>query len=277
MLTGGGGCTLPLPSSIALSAPSLHTGSKLPSPHPYQNFYLGATSVTIGAAPCTSVEVTDGMGLGSLSCTAPSGPGIGDVRLQVAVAGGGNASVPFLYEAPSVMAVNLAACAADANVAILVYGTNLGLRNSATSPDPVVYIGDSLCFQPLLLNSTAVQCTALASAVGEYSVTSESPGGWVDRGRGGGGGGGGSTVSSGPGSGDPCRAMPTAFSLLALALVCAPRRPGTSVALNGKNSTNSVTLHRLCGAGKFALPGASCGDCPQVRVRARKKGTRAQI
>jgi hypothetical protein len=53
---------------------------------------------------------------------------------------------------------------------VQVTGTNLGLKNSATSPDPVVYIGDSLCVQPLLLNSTCVQCTALASAVGAYPV-----------------------------------------------------------------------------------------------------------
>jgi hypothetical protein len=136
-----------------------------------QNFFPGATSATIGDTPCDDVVVTDSVGLGVLRCTAPSGPGIGDVRLQVTVAGGGNASVPFLYAAPAVTRLSVVACAADGNVVIQVHGTNLGLRNSLTSPDPVVYIGDSVCFQPLLHNSTAVQCTALASPVGAYPVT----------------------------------------------------------------------------------------------------------
>jgi hypothetical protein len=26
-----------------------------------------------------------------------------------------------------------------------------------------------------------------------------------------------------------------------------------------------VVLHRLCGAGRFGLPGSQCRDCPQVR------------
>jgi hypothetical protein len=138
---------------------------------PQQNFYPGLTSVTIGDVPCTSVQLTDSVSLGSLQCTAPSGPGIGDVRLRVDVVGGGNASTPFLYDAPAVTGVSMAAAPADNNVVIRVTGTNLGLRNSATSPDPVVYIGDRVCVQPLLLSSTTVQCTALASPVGGYLVT----------------------------------------------------------------------------------------------------------
>jgi hypothetical protein len=136
-----------------------------------QNFFPGATSATIGGTPCDDVVVTDSVGLGVLRCTAPPGPGIGDVQLQVTVTGGGNASVPFLYTAPAVTRLSVVACAADGNVVIQVHGTNLGLRNSLTSPDPVVYIGDSVCSQPLLHNSTAVQCTALASPVGAYPVT----------------------------------------------------------------------------------------------------------
>jgi hypothetical protein len=140
-----------------------------------QNFYPGLTTITIGDVPCTGVQLIDSVGLGALRCTAPSGPGIGDVRLRVDVVDGGNASTPFLYDAPAVTGVNVAACAADTNVVIHVSGTNLGLRNSATSPDPVVYIGDRVCVQPLLLNSTAVQCTALTSPVGAYLVTGKTP------------------------------------------------------------------------------------------------------
>jgi hypothetical protein len=135
-----------------------------------QNFFPGATSVTIGDTPCDAVVVTDSLGLGTLRCTAPSGPGIGDVSLRVIVVDGGTASVPFLYTAPTVTRLSVAACAADSNVLIQVHGTNLGVRNSLTSPDPVVFIGDSVCFQPVLFNSTAVQCTALASPVGAYPV-----------------------------------------------------------------------------------------------------------
>jgi hypothetical protein len=39
-----------------------------------------------------------------------------------------------------------------------------------------------------------------------------------------------------------------------------------SVSLNGQNGTSSVVVHRLCGAGAFALPGQVCGRCPQVCV-----------
>jgi hypothetical protein len=149
-----------------------------------QNFYPDATSVSIGGASCTGVEVMDTDSLGTLRCVAPMGPGIGDVHLRVSVAGAGNASVPFLYTAPLVTGVtvdgaSVAVCAADANVVIQVTGTNLGLRNSATSPDPVVYIGDSLCVEPVLLPVTpthlhTVQCKALASAVGAYPVSGTS-------------------------------------------------------------------------------------------------------
>ncbi len=113
--------------------------------------------------------------MGSLSCSAPSGPGFGDVRLAVTVAGSANASEPFLYTAPevtdvSVLGVSVVACAADENVDIVVSGTNIGQKGLATSPDPVVYIGDSVCFQPLLLPSNQVQCKALESVVGVFPV-----------------------------------------------------------------------------------------------------------
>ncbi len=39
---------------------------------------------------------------------------------------------------------------------------------------------------------------------------------------------------------------------------------GAAVSLNGQNSSSSVILHRLCGAGKFGLPGELCVNCPAV-------------
>jgi hypothetical protein len=158
----------------------------------------------------------------------------------VTVAGGGNASVPFLYDAPAVTGVSVAAAAADANVVIQVTGTNIGLRNSVTSPDPVVYIGDGVCFQPLLLNSTTVQCTALASPVGAYLVT---------------------------GTWRACCCCCCCCWVVrdAVQEVCCCVGP-RAVSLNGQNGTSTTILHRLCGVGKFGLPGTTCGDCPPVRV-----------
>lgn len=135
-----------------------------------QNFYPGATTVTIGEALCSNVVIEDGLAFGVLRCTAPPGPGIGNVQLTVMVAGYYNASVPFMYMLPAVTGVSLTVCAADAAVVIKVSGTNLGRRNSASSPDPVVFIGDSLCGQPVLLSATLLQCTAPVSAVGAYPV-----------------------------------------------------------------------------------------------------------
>jgi hypothetical protein len=66
---------------------------------------------------------------------------------------------------------------ADANVVIHVFGTNLGLVNSVASPPPIVSIGNRTCFQPFVINSTVLQCTALASAVGAYPVTGTCAGG----------------------------------------------------------------------------------------------------
>jgi hypothetical protein len=134
-----------------------------------QNFYPGSTAVTIGESACTNVVHSPGLGFQTVTCWAPSGPGIGDVFLWVTV-GTRAASIPFLYDPPSVSSVGVVAVAADANVMITVLGSNLGLKNSASSPDPVVYIGGKACFQPVLLPSLAVQCTALASPVGAYPV-----------------------------------------------------------------------------------------------------------
>jgi hypothetical protein len=130
--------------------------------------------VTIGGSPCSNAAVTDTTGFGVLLCTAPPGPGVGDVQLRVSVAGGGNASVPFLYAAPTVNRLSVVACAADADVKVQVHGSNLGLRNSASSPEPVVYIGGGVCAEPTLVNSSLILCTALATEVGAYPVT----GGW---------------------------------------------------------------------------------------------------
>jgi hypothetical protein len=57
-----------------------------------------------------------------------------------------------------------------------IQGTNLGLRRSANSPDPIVYIGNRTCSEPVLKDSTLVECTALASAVGAYPVVGTPPG-----------------------------------------------------------------------------------------------------
>ena len=99
-----------------------------------------------------------------------------------------------------------------------------------------------MCFQPLLLNSTTVQCTALASPVGAYLVTGTLRAllfvGWLGN-----------------------------VLLSTVREVCCCVGP-RAVSLNGQNGTSSTILHRLCGAGKFGLPGTTCGNCPPVRVAA---------
>jgi hypothetical protein len=62
-----------------------------------------------------------------------------------------------------------------------------------------------VCEQPLLFNSSALQCTIGAADVGRCTV---------------------------------------------------------SVSLNNQSSTQNVTLDRLCGEGRFGLPGEPCGPCP---------------
>ncbi len=97
-------------------------------------------NVTIGGQLCPIVEVTD-EGLTTLRCTAPSGPGVGDVALSVTVAGSGTGSFGFQYDAPSVSWVLGSPCDAETACAVDTVGSNLGLENAATSPDPVVLIG----------------------------------------------------------------------------------------------------------------------------------------
>ncbi len=140
----------------------------------WQNFFPDETLVSVGGVPCTGVVVTDAVGLGELRCVAPPGPGFGDVQVLVMVTGTGNASTLFLYTAPAVTSVNYAVCAADVNVVITVSGSNLGphrdVGNTGNSPDPVVYIGGSVCIRPVLLSPMQLQCTALAAPVGVYPV-----------------------------------------------------------------------------------------------------------
>jgi hypothetical protein len=161
--------------SFVVSCDSCHL-SMLSSALTPQNFYPGATTVTIGSQSCSNVVVTDTSGLGTLQCTAPPGPGFGDVQLRVSVVGGGNASTPFLYTAPAITGLSVVACAAETNEPIRLTGTNFGLTNGTTSPEPVVYIGNKSCTELRLVTPTQIQCTAVAAEVGAYPVVGKS---WV--------------------------------------------------------------------------------------------------
>jgi hypothetical protein len=120
------------------------------------------------------------VGLGTLQCVAPPGPGVrdpstGDVLLTVVVTGGGNASVPFPYSAPRVVNTSVAACAANGNDAfvIRVHGANLG--RSGAAQEPKVYIGDQECSQAVVASSAQLRCTVLNSEVGAFPVVGASP------------------------------------------------------------------------------------------------------
>jgi hypothetical protein len=156
------------------------TPPPLLGPWPHQNFYPGLTVVLIGGSACTDVSITDTVGLGTLQCVAPPGPGVrdpstGDVLLTVVVTGGGNASVPFPYSAPRVVNTSVAACAANGNDAfvIRVHGANLGRSGAAQAPK--VYIGDQECSQPVVASSAQLRCTVLNSEVGAFPVIGASP------------------------------------------------------------------------------------------------------
>lgn len=127
-------------------------------------------TVAIGNLSCGDVTVTQPVTLSEFTCLAPAGPGLGNVSLHVTVNGSGTAHSPFLYDPPQVLGVQGSPCDAEAVCLLRVTGTNLGLKNSQTSPEPLVYVGDQLCQQPLLSNSSWLQCTVGPSVVGRTRV-----------------------------------------------------------------------------------------------------------
>jgi hypothetical protein len=74
-------------------------------------------TVIIGNQFCTNVVVSL---YRNLSCTAPPGPGIGDVRLVVTTTGSGSGSEPFAYNPPVVLAVVGTPCDAELSCSIQV-------------------------------------------------------------------------------------------------------------------------------------------------------------
>ena len=133
----------------------------------HQNFFPGSvTTVTIGDQPCGNVVLLDSVTYRSLSCVAPAGPGFGTPHIRVSVAGSGWAEAVFLYDPPMVTAVATSPCDAEAPCSIQVQGTNLGLKNSGSGPEPVVYCGSTVCQQLIIVNSTRLQCSLPLSVVG---------------------------------------------------------------------------------------------------------------
>jgi hypothetical protein len=61
--------------------------------------------VTIGAHPCTSVTITDVVGLGEFVCNAPPGPGVGVVQLRVSIDVSGSATTLLMYDPPNITRV----------------------------------------------------------------------------------------------------------------------------------------------------------------------------
>ena len=87
----------------------------LPVGPPLQNFFPSADmEVTIGNLSCSVVTVTDLVGLSTLTCTAPPGPGFGNVQLQVSMLGSGYGSYRFWYNPPVVNSVSVSPCNAEA-------------------------------------------------------------------------------------------------------------------------------------------------------------------
>ena len=84
-----------------------------------QNFFTGADMVVwIGDQPCTSVTV-NATSLASATCTAPPGPGRGDVQLRVNVSGA-VASTGFAYDSPRGVSVQPVLCDAEATCTLQV-------------------------------------------------------------------------------------------------------------------------------------------------------------
>jgi hypothetical protein len=61
--------------------------------------------------------------------------------------------------------------------------------------------------------------------------------------------------------------------LVCTAPVAVAGRARVVVSLNGQNSTTDASLDRLCGNGKFALPGQRCAACPKVRFAPSERTT----
>lgn len=198
-------------------------------------------NVTIGSQSCGSVTMSDLDTLSAFTCIVPPGPGLGDVQLRVRVDNGGSATTRFLYDPPHVVSVSPNPCQSNASCLVTLMGTNLGRRDPATAPNPVVLIGQcvwssteypvapcappplhpvaffdpsladaggEVCSQPNVINSSLLTCTAPVMRVGRYPVV---------------------------------------------------------VSLNGHNSSSgAVTIHRLCAAAQYGPPGEYCGPCPTV-------------
>jgi hypothetical protein len=118
--------------------------------------------VTVMSSPCTNVTITDL----ALRCTAPPGSGIGAVVVTV---DRGSGTIGFAYPAPHVVKVSVTVADADGTDRIVVYGNNLALR--ASSVDVSVRTGPLECTSVTVINSSAIECSLSAAAVGRYPVT----------------------------------------------------------------------------------------------------------
>ena len=107
-----------------------------------QNFFPGsAMNVTIGNQSCDSVSFSALDTLSAFTCSAPPGPGLENVQLRVRVDNAGSASFRFMYDPPRVSAISPNPCPSNTSVIVTIAGANLGRRDPATAPDPVVFIG----------------------------------------------------------------------------------------------------------------------------------------
>ena len=132
-----------------------------------QNFYPNVTTVTILDRLCDGVVVTDSS-MTSLSCVAPPGTGAGVLVVTVANSLD-EASYGFTYEHPIVSSVAPSPTFADTSAAIMIFGSNLGMRG--TLPDPIVTVGAVICGSMNVLNTTTLACTLPSSDVGRFNIT----------------------------------------------------------------------------------------------------------
>ena len=133
-----------------------------------QNFFPGDTQVLIGTQSCLNVTVNP-QDFSSMTCSAPAGPGYNDSRLHVVVANLTTTGPHFLYDPPIVHSVSPTLCSSNSTCQLTLLGANLGLR-SALSASLVVYVGNTVCTQPNVLQSTEVVCVAPSMPVGRYPV-----------------------------------------------------------------------------------------------------------
>lgn len=141
--------------------------------------FIGATGVTIGGNPATSVTVT---GANTLTCTTPSALSAGTASVVVTTPSGANAgnSLYAYVLAPTVSSIattggiTTTSGTANGGTTVTITGTNFTGPNPFT---PVVTFGATPATSVAVVSSTSITCVTPSGSAGTASVLVTTPGG----------------------------------------------------------------------------------------------------